>query len=397
MSRPAVHAAALVAALAAVLSATAGRAQISFAPAVNYAAATQPDGVAIAQFGGDNRPDLAVTADAPDRVEIRLNDGTGAFGAPVAIPTGSGTSPHSLAALNFDADGDADLVVTLQNTNQVRFLVNNAGVFSLGAATGVGGTEPRYVAVGDLDGNGFPDVVTSNRTSGDVSVLLNSGGVLGAPATYPVDADPRSVALGRVDGDALLDIVVSGHDGRAVQVLLNNPSSPGVFLVGPSLSVGAQLRPDGVDVEDVDGDFDQDVVAGTSGNGLNFATVFFNQGGGVFGPATNFPAGALNPGAVLVADLDLDGRRDIAMVAQDSGLVAVLRNLGGGTFAAAVTLAVGTSPQALVGADVDFNGGLDLACVNQSSNTVSVLRNTAVVFADGFASGNTSHWSVVAP
>jgi hypothetical protein len=389
--------AALVASLAIALVAAAAPAAISFDPATNYAAATQPDGVAIAQFAGNNRPDLAVTADAPDRVEIRLNDGNGGFGAPTAVLTGAGTSPHSLAALNFDNDGDADLVVTLQGTDQVRFLVNNAGVLSLGAATGVGGSEPRYLAVGDLDGNGFTDVVTSNRASGDVSVLLNTGGVLGAPATYAVDADPRAVALGRVDGDALLDIVVSGHDGRVVQVLLNNPGSPGVFLVGPTLSVGAQLRPDGVDVEDIDGDGDQDVIAGTSGNGLNFATVFFNQGGGSFGPATNFPAGAQNPGAVLAADLDRDGRRDIAMVAQDSGVISVLRNLGGGSFAAAVTLPVGSSPQALVGEDVDLNGGLDLACVNQSSNTVSVLRNTAVLFADGFASGNTSHWSVVAP
>ena len=389
--------AALAAVLAAALSATAASAAISFAPAVNYAAATQPDGVALAQFGGNDRPDLAVTADAPDRVEIRLNNGAGSFGAPVAVPTGAGTSPHSLAALNIENDGDIDLVVTLQSTNQVRFLVNNAGVFSLGAATGVGGTEPRWVAVGDLDGNGFTDVVTSNRTSGDISVLLNSGGVLGAPAIYSVDADPRAVALGRVDGDALLDIVVSGHDGRTVQVLLNNPSAPGVFLTGPSLSTGAQLRPDGVDVEDVDGDGDQDVIAGTSGNGLNFATVFFNQGGGTFGPATNFPAGAQNPGSVLVADLDRDGRRDIALAAQDSGVIAVLRNLGGGTFAAAATLPVGTNPQSLVGVDVDFNGGLDLACVNQSSNTASVLLNRAVLFADGFASGNTSHWSAVVP
>lgn len=384
-------------ALAIAFVATAASAAISFAPATHYAAATQPDGVAIAQFGGNARPDLAVTADAPDRVEIRLNNGAGAFGAPVAVPTGAGTAPHSLAALNFDNDADADLVVTLQNTNQVRFLVNNGGVFSLGAATGVGGTEPRWLAVADLDGNGFPDVVTSNRTSGDVSVLLNTGGALGAPATYPVDADPRAVAIGRVDGDALFDIVVSGHDGRTVKVLLNNPSAPGVFVAGPSLSVGAQLRPDGVDVEDVDGDGDQDVVAGTSGNGLNFATVFFNQGNGTFGPATNFPAGALNPGSVLVADLDLDGRRDIALVAQDSGVIAVLRNLGGGTFAPAVTLTVGANPQSLVGADVDFNGGLDLACVNQSSNTASVLLNRSVLFADGFASGNTSHWSAVVP
>jgi len=397
MQRFAVPVPVFAAALAAVLSGTAARAQISFAPAVNYAAATQPNGVALANFGGDNRPDLAITADTPNRVEIRLNNGTGSFGAPVSVPVGAGTGIHSLAALDIDGDTDADLVVTLHNTSQVRILVNNAGVFTAGAVIGGGGGDPRFLAAGDLDNDGLADVVTSNRTSGDISVLINTGGGLGAPAVYPVDGNPRGVALGDVDGDLRPDIVVASQDGRAVEVLLNLPSSPGVFTVGPSLSVGPQLRPDGVAVEDLDNDGDSDVVAATSGNGLNFATVFFNLGGGVFGPATNFAADGLNPGAVLAADLNRDGLRDIALANQDSGIVSVLRNLGGGSFAAAVSFGVGTNPQALVGADIDFNGGLDLACVNQSSDNVSVLRNTGVLFADGFASGDTSHWSQTLP
>jgi hypothetical protein len=380
--------------LATSLAATAAAAQISFAAAVNYAAATQPDGVAIAQLGGNNRPDLAVTADAPDRVEIRLNDGAGAFGAPVPVPTGAGTGPHSIAALNVDNDGDVDLVVTLQGSDQVRILLNTAGVFALGAATAVG-TEPRFLAAGDLDGNGFTDIVTSNRNSLDVSVLLNSAGVLGAAAPYAIGGEPRGVAIARIDGDGLPDLAVADHDGRTVEVFFNNPSAPGVFVAGPSLSLGPDLRPDGVAVEDLDGDGDRDVVTGSSGNGLNFATVFFNQGNGTFGGANNFAAGAVNPGSVVAVDFDRDGRRDLALANQDSGSVTVLRNLGGGNFAAAVAFAVGAGPQGLVAADVDFSGGLDLACANQDSNTVSVLRNTAVLFADGFASGDTSHWSSV--
>jgi hypothetical protein len=161
--------------------------------------------------------------------------------------------------------------------------------------------------------------------------------------------------------------------------------------------VGAQLRPDGVDVEDLDGDGDRDVVAATSGNNLNFATVFFNQGGAVFGPATNFAAGGVNPGAVVAADFDLDGRRDLALANQDSNNLSVLRNLGGGSFAGAILLAAGSNPQALAAADIDLNGAPDLGCANQSSDNLSVYRNTSILFADGFESGNASHWSAVVP
>jgi hypothetical protein len=377
MNRSVTAAIVSAAALAAVLPGSAG-AQIRFAPAANYAAATRPDGLAIANFGGTSHPDMAVTADAPDRVMIRRNNGSGGFGAPVSVLTGSGTSPHALAALDFEGDGDRDLVVTLKGTNQVRVLINNGGVFTARAPLGVGGDEPRFLAVGDLDGNGRPDVVTSNRRSGDLSVMLNRAGTLGAPALYPVDDEPRAVALGRLNGDGRLDIAVAGHDGRAIQILYNSSISPGVFSMGPRLSVGSQLRPDGVAIADLDGDGRQDVIAATSGNGLNRVTVFFNQGSGQFAPARHFAAGGVNPGSVLAADLDRDGRRDIAVLNEDSANLSVLRNLGARNFAAPVRLAVGNTPHALVAADVDFRNGLDLACVNELSNSVSVLRNTLV-------------------
>ena len=120
---------------------------------------------------------------------------------------------------------------------------------------------------------------------------------------------------------------------------------------------------------------DRDVVAGTSGNGLNFATVFFNLGGGLFGPATNFAAGGANPGSVLAADLDGDGRRDISLLNQGSANVSALHNLGGGAFAAALTFAVGTNPQGLVGADVDESPPPPQAAAPDAS-TLTTTPNT---------------------
>ncbi|MDQ1348541.1 MAG: repeat-containing protein [Acidobacteriota bacterium] len=402
MPRPAAFAtlatvATLTAALAVAPWGAGAEAQISFDPQVTYSAAAQPDGVAFGDFGGDGRPELAATMGGPDRIEIRTNGGTGSFGAPVSVLMGGGSGPHSLAAVNIDNDADLDLVVTLKNTNQVRLLINTAGVFAAGATTGVGGTEPRFLAVADLDGNGFADVVTANRDSGDIAVLLNSGGVLGAPALYAVGGDTRGVAIGDVDGDLLPDIVAASGDARALAVFLNLPSSPGIFATGPSLSVGAELRPDGVDIQDLDGDGDRDVVTATSGNGLNFATVFSNLGGATFGPATGFAAGGLNPGTVVAADLDRDGGRDLVLANQDSATLTVLRNLGGGSFATAMPLAAGANPQALAVADLDRDGGLDLGCANQSADTVSVYRNTAILFANGFEAGIDSGWTIVVP
>lgn len=389
--------AAIAAVLAVALGGASAEAQISFDPQVTYPAVAQPDGVAFGDFSGDGRPELAATMGGPDRVEIRAGGASGSFGAPVPVPVGGGSGPHSLAVVNIDNDADLDLVVTLKNTNEVRLLINTAGVLAAGVSTGVGGTEPRFLAVADLDGNGFADVVTANRTSGDIAVLLNSGGVLGAPALYAVGGDARGVAIGDVDGDLLPDIVAASGDARALAVFLNIPASPGIFATGTSLSVGAQLRPDGVDIQDLDGDGDRDVVTSTSGTGLNFATVFFNLGGATFGPATGFTAGGVNPGSVVAVDLDRDGGRDLVLANQDSATLTVLRNLGGGSFGTAIPLASGVNPQALAVADIDLDGGLDLGCANQSSDTASVYRNTAILFANGFEAGIDSGWSLVAP
>jgi hypothetical protein len=148
-------------------------AQIAFAPATDYPVGTSPAGVALADFNGDGRPDMAVTGDAPDRVSILLNTGTGTFGPASDLALAGGSSPHALVAIDVDNDNDLDLVVTLKNVNDIQILVNTGGTFSLGATTAVGGLLPRAIVAADLDGNGFKDVVTSNRDSNNVSVLLN--------------------------------------------------------------------------------------------------------------------------------------------------------------------------------------------------------------------------------
>jgi hypothetical protein len=90
-------------------------------------------------------------------------------------------------------------------------------------------------------------------------------------------------------------------------------------------------------------------------------------------------AGAM-PVAVVAADLDADGRLDLAVANFDSGDVSLFWGVGDGTFVAApAALAVGPlgteSPVGLAVADVTGDGIPDIVTANQFSNTVSVLPN----------------------
>ena len=58
--------------------------------------------------------------------------------------------------------------------------------------------------------------------------------------------------------------------------------------------------------------------------------------------------------------------------------VAVLLNMGDGTFDSLATYTVGNSPWGIMSADFDLDGALDIACANYNSNNVTILYNTGV-------------------
>ena len=77
--------------------------------ATNFAAGTAPHSVAVGDFNGDGKQDLAVANDSSDSVSILLGDGAGNFSAPTNFPVGD--SPLSVAVGDFNGDGKQDLAM----------------------------------------------------------------------------------------------------------------------------------------------------------------------------------------------------------------------------------------------------------------------------------------------
>ena len=100
-------------------------------------------------------------------------------------------------------------------------------------------------------------------------------------------------------------------------------------------------------------------------------------GDGTFAPAVSYAMGE-NPQAMRIiaaGDFDGDGALDLAMPDGDSDTVSVLRNTKYGMFALPMRYAVGERPESITAGDFDNDGALDLAVTNQFSNTVSLLFN----------------------
>jgi hypothetical protein len=92
------------------------------------------------------------------------------FEEPRAYETGD--APNSVALSDFNGDGRPDLAVTYRGGVSV-FLGNGDGTFQ--TAQNVPGCHPFSVAVGDFNGDGQQDLVVTDTFYDTVCVLLGNG------------------------------------------------------------------------------------------------------------------------------------------------------------------------------------------------------------------------------
>jgi hypothetical protein len=80
--------------------------------------------VAVGDFNGDGKPDLAVANDFDNNVTIRLGDGTGGFPDAKSATVGAGARPISVAVGDFNGDGKLDLAIANNTDNNVTVQLN---------------------------------------------------------------------------------------------------------------------------------------------------------------------------------------------------------------------------------------------------------------------------------
>ncbi len=360
----------LALALAAGALASTASAQISFGPRTDLATAQRPSGIASADFTGDGLMDLAVIVDTNARILVMVGDGTGNFTPGPVSFLGSGIGADAAINHDVDGDGDEDLIVVFDGPNRAQIMLNDgAGAFVAGgsAATQV---EPVWIVKGDLNGNPTADFVVVNRDSNSISIMLDLGAST-ASTHIAVGQEPRMAAIADFTGDGLADIAVTSHDDRTVRIL--NGNGAGGFVAGQVISTPAD-RPEGIVAADFDGDGDQDMAITIDNSVDTYANT-----GGVLSRFARLPVGSIDPSELYVGDFapGTAAGPDILVLNNDGGAVSVFENLGGMSFGAALVLPVGVQPSFATVGDLDGNGSSDFAVTNRDSNTTSVFINDA--------------------
>ncbi|HEX8071742.1 MAG TPA: FG-GAP-like repeat-containing protein [Pyrinomonadaceae bacterium] len=340
---------------------------VTFSAAANFGVGNSPTGVAIGDFNGDGKQDLATSNANSGSVSVLLGDGAGGFGA--ATSFGVGTAPFSVAVGDFNGDGKQDLATANLNSGNVSVLLGD-GTGSFSAATSFAtGTSATSVAVGDFNGDGKQDLTVVNSGSNNVSVLLGDGaGSFGAAVNFGVGTNPRWVTIGDFNGDGKQDLAVANEVSNNVSVLLGDGA--GSFSAAVNFGVGTDPR--SVATGDFNGDGKQDLA--TSNTGSDNVSVLLGDGAGGFSAAVNFGTGTgTNPFLVAEGDFNGDGKQDLATTNPDTDNVSVLLGDGAGGFGAAVNFGAGDQPRSVAVGDFNGDGKQDLATANTLSNNVSVL------------------------
>ncbi len=356
---------------------------VSFEPALTFNVGASPQVVAVGDFNGDGRQDLAVANSGSNTVSVLLGNGDGTFQPAQDFPVGRG--PTSVAVGDFNRDGILDLVTTnlgsfaVPNNTVSVLLGNGNGTFQL-ARDFLVGSNPNFIAVGDFNGDGLQDLAVANFGSNapdatTVSVLLGNGdGTFQVAGTFNAQRGPLWVAVGDFNGDGRQDLAVANFGSTTVSVLLGN--GDGTFQAAQN--VAAAQGPASVAVGDFNGDGRQDLAVTIFGDGTAATVmVLLGNGDGTFRAPLSFGVGR-GPVSSSVGDFNGDGVQDLAVSNWDGNtgtIVSVLVGNGDGTFQAAQNVVAGRGVLFAAVADLNGDGRLDLATANYAAGTVSVLIN----------------------
>jgi VCBS repeat-containing protein len=351
---------------------------VSFTGPTSLDAGSFPNSVAVRDFNGDTYPDLAVANQFSGNVSVLLGTADGTFSDPnnpINIHTGG--FPSSVAVGDFNGDARPDLAIADAYSGTISVLFGNAGGgFSLQTDPPyAAGSFPASIAVGDFNADQHPDLAVADQLTGDILMLRgrNDGTFIRPAERVATVAEPGSVVVANLNSDTDPDLVVAEHvsfGSNLSRVLVLLGSTDATFTTPAEVAAG--LDPVPVAVGDFDGDTDADLAVADQSPGE--ILVLLGAGNGSFTGLSTLTADSGLSG-IAVGDFNRDGDPDLAAANVNSGEVSVFVGGAGGSFAGPTNFSAGSFPNSVAVGDFNADARPDLVFTNAGANSLSVLLN----------------------
>ena len=354
------------------------------APGSPIAVQDGPSNILVGDMNDDRKLDLVVALARTRSIIILEGKGNGQFGATLSTTTLT-EPPHEIALGDVNGDGKLDVAVGTHDSYGVTMLLGNGrGGLTKSPTSPIVmklGEHPHThgLAVVDVNRDNKPGLITCNSTDNDISLAFGDGrgNFTRAPQTFPVGPSPYPFGVGDVNNDGWPEIVATATAtgplrreqlplSRALTLLL----ADGKGGFSPRQLPLRTGEPWFAAIADLNRDGKADVAV--THHDQSALTVMIGDGRGGFTEANGSP---FNFGVSLfqfiIADVDHDATLDV--VATSGNSLRILVGDGRGAFKPGVSIPVGPGAWRVANADLNADGAIDVVTSNSEANSVSVL------------------------